>query len=114
MRTLSYAYVRGADEPIPEALVRFGVDFAELSNDDLAYGDLGQFDAIVIGPNAYNVRGEVRRHARRLLDYVAEGGTMVVQYQGYGYDAPGLAPYPFRFSQPHDRVTDPTAPRCIS
>ncbi len=110
VRTLSYAYVRGADEPILEALVRFGVDFAELSNDDLAYGDLQEFDAIVIGPNAYNLRGEVRRHARRLLDYVAEGGTMVVQYQGYGYDAPGLAPYPFRFSQPHDRVTDPAAP----
>jgi LmbE family N-acetylglucosaminyl deacetylase len=110
VRTLSYAYVRGAEEPIPEALVRFGVDLAELSNDDLAYGDLSEFDAIVIGPNAYNVRAEVRRHARRLLDYVAEGGTMVVQYQGYGYDAPGLAPHPFRFNQPHDRVTDPTAP----
>ena len=109
VRTLSYAYVRGAEEPIPEALVRFGVDFAELTHDDLAYGDLGQFDAIVVGPNAYNVRGDVRRHARRLLDYVAEGGTMVVQYQGYGYDAPGLAPHPFHFSQPHDRVTDPTA-----
>jgi LmbE family N-acetylglucosaminyl deacetylase len=110
VRTLSYGYVRGAEEPIPEALARFGVDLAELSDDDLAYGDLGTFDAIVIGPNAYNVRGEVRRHARRLLDYVAEGGTMVVQYQGYGYDAPGLAPHPFRFSQPHDRVTDPSAP----
>ena len=109
VRTLSYAYVRGAEEPIPEALVRFGIDFAELSHDDLAYGDLGQYDAIVVGPNAYNVRGDVRRHAHRLLDYVAEGGTMVVQYQGYGYDAPGLAPHPFRFSQPHDRVTDPTA-----
>src|SRR5262249_1638387 len=37
------------------------------------------------------------------------GGTLVVLYQGYGYDHPGLAPYPFRFNQPHDRVTDPQA-----
>ena len=109
VRTLRYGYVRGADETIPEILAGFGLDLAELSDDELAYGNLAGFDAIVVGPNAYNARPEVRRQARRLLDYVAEGGTMVVQYQGYGYDEPGLAPHPFRFNQPHDRVTDEAA-----
>lgn len=110
VRTLRYGYVRGMEEAVPAALVRFGLDLAELSDEDLAYADLQSFDAVVVGPNAYNLRGEVRRQARRLLDYVAEGGTLVVQYQGYGYDEPGLAPHPFRLHQPHDRVTDPAAP----
>jgi hypothetical protein len=34
----------------------------------------------------------------------------VVQYQGYGYQSEGFAPYRFRFRQPHDRVTLPDAP----
>jgi CRP-like cAMP-binding protein len=34
------------------------------------------------------------------------GGTLIVQYQPYRYQAPGMAPYPFRYSEPHDRVTD--------
>lgn len=110
VRTLRYGYVRGIEEEIPAALARFGLDLTELRDEDLTHSDLQGFDAIVVGPNAYNLRGEVRRQAQRLLDYVAEGGTLVVQSQGYGYDEPGLAPYPFRMHQPHDRVTEPTAP----
>lgn len=109
VRTLRYGYVRGMEEGIPAAVARFGLNLAELSDEDLAYTNLHGFDAIVVGPNAYTVRREVRRQARRLLDYVAEGGTLVVQYQGYGYDEPGLAPYPLRLHQPHDRVTEPAA-----
>jgi hypothetical protein len=45
-----------------------------------------------------------------MLDYVEEGGTLLVQHQGYGYARPGFAPYPFAFRQPHDRVTDEHAP----
>jgi hypothetical protein len=109
VRTLRYGYVRGMDEEVISSLGRFDIDVTTLGDDDLRYGDLHSFDAIVIGPNAYNLSGELRRRAKRLLDYVAEGGTLLVLYQGYGYDAPGLAPYPFRFHQPHDRVTDPAA-----
>ena len=32
----------------------------------------------------------VRENAHRMLDYVAEGGTLVVQYQTYGYGIQGL------------------------
>ncbi|HSQ85506.1 MAG TPA: cyclic nucleotide-binding domain-containing protein, partial [Desulfobacterales bacterium] len=38
------------------------------------------------------------------------GGTLVVQYQGYAFEGKGYTPYPFRFTQPHDRVTDENAP----
>jgi LmbE family N-acetylglucosaminyl deacetylase len=110
IRTLRYGYVRGMDEQILPALARFQLDVAELSDDQLAFADLSAFDAIVVGPNADQVRPAVRRSAARLLDFVGQGGTLVVQHQTYGYDAGGLTPFPVSFHQPHDRVTDPDAP----
>lgn len=107
--TLRYGYVRGMDEQIVPALARFGLSIAELGDDELEFADLSEFNAIVVGPNAYNVRPAVRRNAHRLLDYVREGGALLVQHQGYGYDGDGLAPYRLRHNQPHDRVTDPRA-----
>jgi LmbE family N-acetylglucosaminyl deacetylase len=109
VRTLRYGYVEGAQESILESILRFGLDVALLSDDELAYGKLDGFDAIVVGPNAYNTRHALQQNAARLLEYVAEGGTLVVQYQGYGYAHGAFAPYPFTFNQPHDRVTDPDA-----
>lgn len=110
VRTLRYGYLRGVDEQILPALARFDLDITELEDDQLEYGDLSRFDAIVVGPNAYHSRPALRQHAARVLEYVSQGGTLVVQYQAYGYDAPGLAPWPFTYHQPHDRVTDPRAP----
>jgi hypothetical protein len=39
---------------------------------------------------------------------------LIVQYQGYGYQNGEFAPFPFRYNQPHDRVTDETAKVTIS
>jgi LmbE family N-acetylglucosaminyl deacetylase len=110
---LRYGYVTGVDDRILLSLEGFGVEVEVLSEADLTYGDLSAFDAVVVGPNAYLLRPEVRKGAPRLLDYAAEGGTLVVQFQGYGYQEGGFAPYPFRFNQPHDRVTLPDAPITI-
>ncbi|MGW2588305.1 cyclic nucleotide-binding domain-containing protein [Streptomyces virginiae] len=110
VRTLRYGYVHGLDESILDALARFDIDITELADEDLQFGDLTAFSAIVVGPNAYNARAAVRANADRLLHYAREGGTLIVQHQTYGYDAPGLLPWPARFHQPHDRVTDANAP----
>ncbi len=107
---LRYGYVTGAEEEIVPSLARFGLDIVALGTGELEFAELEAFDAIVVGPNAYLVRDDVRKSAARLLRYVEQGGTMIVQYQGYAYQAEGLAPYPFRFRQPHDRVTWPDAP----
>ena len=108
--TLNYGYVQGAKEQILSGLARFGLDVRVLSDDELGFADLSTYQCIVVGPNAYNMRPALRENAERLLEYVKQGGCLVVQYQGYGYDDPGLAPYPFRYNQPHDRVTAPDAP----
>jgi hypothetical protein len=109
-RSLQYAYVAGSEEDVVRQLEPFGPRFHLLDDDELHRLDLFRFDAIVIGPGAYSARAELRAAAPRLLEYVDGGGTLIVQYQPYGYQASGMAPYPFRYSEPHDRVTDEAAP----
>jgi len=54
---------------------------ALLSQSDLEQGDLSRFDAIVAGVRAYAVRPDLRANHPRLMEYVRNGGTYVVQYQ---------------------------------
>ncbi|RZB36140.1 MAG: hypothetical protein SRB2_02405 [Desulfobacteraceae bacterium Eth-SRB2] len=105
----NYAYVKGADEEILKALNHFNLDFHLITDEEMGYINLSRFDAVVIGPNAYLVRDKLRKNAARFLKYVQQGGTLIVQYQGYAYEGRGYAPYAFGFKQPHDRVTDENA-----
>ena len=74
-------YIMGAGDDMPDALRQLGLDVTLLSQSDLEQGDLSRFDAIVAGVRAYNVRPDVRANQPRLLEYVRNGGTYVVQYQ---------------------------------
>lgn len=86
-------YIMGAGDEMPEALRQLGLDVTLLSSSDLEQGDLSRFDAIVAGVRAYNVRGDVRANQRRLLDYVSNGGTYIVQYNT-GDNSLNVGPYP--------------------
>jgi len=104
-------YVMGAGDDVPAALRQLGCDVVLLGEDDLARGDLTQFDAIVTGVRAYNVRADLRANERRLLEYVRAGGTLVVQYNvlPFGGEAPvlgNLGPYPFRIGRGRVSVED--------
>jgi len=112
-------YVMGSSDKVPEALRQMGCQVDLLGGDDLASGNLGAYDAIVTGVRAYSVRPDLRAAQQRLLDYVKNGGTLVVQYNN-GADArispavsealEHLGPYPFTFGRDDARVTDETAP----
>jgi LmbE family N-acetylglucosaminyl deacetylase len=110
---LQYAYVQGIQEELLEVLERFNIHFHLIGDGEMGHLGLSRFDAVVIGPNAYLIREELRRNASRFLEYVRNGGTLIVQYQRYGYQTPGFAPYPFQYNQPHDRVTHEDAPVTI-
>jgi len=73
-------YVMGAGDELPEALQQLGCEVTLLSERDLSGGNLGVFDAIVTGVRAYNVRTDLRANQDRLLEYVHNGGTLIVQY----------------------------------
>jgi hypothetical protein len=74
-------YIMGAGDEMPDALRQLGIEVTLLSESDLAQGDLSRFDAIVAGVRAYNVRADVRANQPRLMRYVENGGTYIVQYQ---------------------------------
>lgn len=110
MPDLKYAYIVGAGNKVMPALSHFNLNFHPITDEELDFIDLSQFDAVVVGPNAYLVRDNLRKNGARLLTYVEQGGTLIVQYQAYGYQDGDFAPYPFRYHQPHDRVTYEDAP----
>ncbi|HET7790981.1 MAG TPA: PIG-L family deacetylase [Gemmatimonadales bacterium] len=103
-------YVRGASDRVPEALAAVGVPIEMLSDDTLARGDLSKYDAIVIGSRAYETDPGLVAANGRLLDYGRAGGLILVQYQQYPFIQGNFAPYRMTIAQPHDRVTDETAP----
>jgi LmbE family N-acetylglucosaminyl deacetylase len=87
-------YIMGAGDEMPDALRQLGLEVTLLGESDLEQGALARFDAIVAGVRAYNVRGDLKANQARLLNYVKNGGTYVVQYQT-GDASLNMGPYPF-------------------
>ena len=101
-------YIMGAGDKVPQALRQIGYDVTMLSNNDLSYAPLQHFDAIVVGIRAFNTRDRLKSVHDRLMQYVKDGGTLVVQYnKNFGLVTDELGPYPFEVTS--NRVTDETA-----
>jgi hypothetical protein len=107
---LKVGYLMGAGDDIPTALQQLGLDVHLITPDELAKGDLAQFDTIVLGIRAYDTRGDLKQHNQRLLEYVHNGGTLIVQYNAsvQDFNSGGFTPYPAQLSR--DRVSVETAP----
>ena len=102
-------YVRGAADRVPEALAGVGLPIEILGPRELETGDLSAYDAILVGSRAYETDPVLARTNGRLLDYVRNGGLLIVQYQQYPFIQGGFAPYTLEIARPHDRVTDEEA-----
>lgn len=108
---LHIGYVAAGIDPVPESLRQLGVNVTMLDEAALAFGDLSHFDAIVIGIRAYELRPDLMSANHRLLDYVQNGGTLLVQYErDFAWNK--LLPAPFRatMDQPAERITDENSP----
>ncbi len=101
-------YVEGVGDEVAEAIAQLGVPLTFLDEAALAEGDLSVFDTIVLGVRAYLARPDLRTHNQRLLDYVAGGGTLLVQYNKFEFNAGPWGPYPISVGR--GRVTDEDAP----
>jgi LmbE family N-acetylglucosaminyl deacetylase len=103
-------YIMGSGDDVPNILRQVGYEVTLLTDVDLDRGDFSSYDAIVTGVRAYNTRKRLRLAHEKLMQYVENGGTMVVQYNVAGDDlaVPAPGPYPFKITR--DRVTVEEAP----
>jgi len=102
------AYVMGAGDNIPESLKQMGYNVTLVKSDAITPEYIKTFDAVVVGIRAYNVLDALVFKQQILFDYVANGGTMVVQYNTTGdLVTRDIAPFPLRISR--DRVTEEDA-----
>jgi LmbE family N-acetylglucosaminyl deacetylase len=101
-------YVRGAADRVPEALQSMGLDVVLLTPDSLARGALTGFQALVIGPRAYETEPALLEHSARVTDFARRGGTVIVQYQQQPFFRGAFAPVPLALTE---RIGDEPAPR---
>ncbi|HKW56441.1 MAG TPA: PIG-L family deacetylase [Candidatus Acidoferrum sp.] len=111
---LRVGYITAEGEPIPEALRMLGIQVTPLDAQALAFGDLSRYDAIVVGVRAYELRPELPGANQRLLEFVSNGGTLLVQYnRDFAWNRAQYAPYPAKIqnSSGHlPRITDENSP----
>ncbi|PYX77597.1 MAG: hypothetical protein DMG72_01025 [Acidobacteria bacterium] len=102
---LNVGYIVGAGDDVPQSLVSLGINVRFLTAGDLASGNLSKFDAIILGVRAYAVREDLKTYNGRILDYVRNGGAVIVQYNTQEYDH-NYGPYPYKMGPNPEEVTD--------
>lgn len=107
-------YVMGEGDQVADALRALGFEVEMLEPDDVANADLSVYDSIVLGVRAYLTREDLVANHDRFMEYVEEGGNLVVQYHKFEWDEVvegGPGPYPTVMSW--NRVTEEDAPVTI-
>jgi hypothetical protein len=103
-------YIEGAGDKVPPALLQMGYDVVLLKEKDITTAYLQQFDAILTGVRAYDVHPWLSEKYEVLMDYIKNGGNLIVQYNRNNANAGGkvkFGPYPFNITS--SRVTDENA-----
>jgi LmbE family N-acetylglucosaminyl deacetylase len=102
---LKIAYVNGTGDEVASSLQDLGVNVTFLTPQDIASGDLSVYNVIILGIRTYTARPELKTYNNRLLEYVHNGGTMIVQYQAPEYDH-NYGPYPLSVSNDPEKVVE--------
>jgi LmbE family N-acetylglucosaminyl deacetylase len=90
------------------ALDQFGIEYDILQSKNLSDGDLSIYSTIVVDTRAYSTREDLRLRNSRLLEYVKNGGSLVVMRQNASEWKPEYAPFPMRLTA--EGIADETAP----
>jgi LmbE family N-acetylglucosaminyl deacetylase len=102
-------YIEGAGDKVPDALMAMGYTVVRLNESTLTTVNLQKLDAVIAGVRAYDVHDWLMNKYTVLMDYIRNGGNLVVQYnRNLGSDTTGIGPYPFGIS--NSRVTEEDAP----
>jgi len=105
-------YLPGAGDLVPEAMQQIGYQVNTLTENEILTGNLSVYDAIIVGVRAFNINSRLSIEQPKLLEYVKNGGILLVQYNTTSALVTNqVGPYPFRVV--NSRVTDENAPVTI-
>lgn len=107
---LKVGYVMGVGDQVPLGLQQLGAQVTLLGERELASADLAQFDAIMTGTRAYAVREDLKTYNQRLLDYVKNGGNMIVLYNTAELVPNRFAPFPAENPRNSEEVSEEDSP----
>jgi len=101
LKNLKVAYIMGAGDDIPTILKQVGVDVSLVPAEKLRTEDLSRYGTIVLGIRAYDTEKDVATNNKKLLDYVSDGGTLIVQYNASvsDFNSGHFTPYPAQLSR---------------
>ncbi|MDZ7290520.1 MAG: PIG-L family deacetylase [candidate division KSB1 bacterium] len=122
---LRVGLVASYDTTLAWALRQLRIPFSKISDSDLAAGNFHEAQTLIVDMRAYLIRSKLREHNQKLLDWVADGGHLVVMYHKtfewnpatnpaelrFGnMEAPATFFSPYRLRLGSERVTAETAP----
>ncbi len=79
-RGRTVGYLPGAGDEVAGSIERMGYAVTVLASADVTPQRLRDFDAVVLGVRAFNTREDLPGQLPALMDYVENGGTLLVQY----------------------------------
>jgi hypothetical protein len=103
-------YIEGAGDKVIIALRQMGYEVTVLDEKDITPLQLKQFDAVITGVRAYNVHDYLEGKHEVLMDYVKNGGNLIVQYNTANNISSVTSKIgPYQFAITRNRVTDEKA-----
>ena len=102
-------YIKGAGDEVPKYLQQIGYKVTVIDPKTISKNSLGKFDAVIMGIRAYNTLEILKIKQNFILEYVKNGGNLIVQYNTSRrlLVKENLAPYKLQLSR--DRVTEEDA-----
>lgn len=108
---LRVGVIRSYDNTVGDALTALHVSHTMLDSAMITAGDLSTFQTILIDIRAYSKRQDLVKSYKRLVEYVVNGGNLVVFYQKTMEWKPEYAPFPLTITR--KRVTDEDSPLAV-
>jgi len=103
-RGQNIGYIMGTGDEIPASLRQIGYDVWEMQDGDISTENLKNLDAVILGIRAYNTVDRLKFDQEILMEYVKNGGTVIVQYNtSRRLVTKDISPYSLTLSR--DRVT---------
>ena len=104
-------YVEGSGDEVDESLENIGYTIDRSPLADVAE-KLADYQSIIVGIRAFNTNDELIAYQSKLMEYVKDGGNIIVQYNtSRGLKSDNLGPYSFKLGR--DRVTEEDAKAII-